>query len=217
MDFATGIINGWKIKHTRRRYMEFTDISNIWKPIPGYDGRYEACLDGRIRRIYKKSGKSRLMTAYEKKSTHGSPKLFVKLVKDGDGSKGKEKQVSQCVYTAFRGSIPHGYVIVHLNGLYKDNHLGNLDALTRKEVGVKYGPRSRSRAVAKIAVDGTVIDVYPSARQAAKHNNMSYQTVLDRCNAAVKRIAPDGYDYAWDSDAVSMRYAMQRIARENGQ
>jgi hypothetical protein len=45
------------------------------------------------------------------------------------------------------------------------------------------------------------IEFYPSARQAAKMNHMSYQTVMDRCNGNVKKeIAPYGYFYVWDED-----------------
>lgn len=43
------------------------------------------------------------------------------------------------------------------------------------------------------------MEVYSSAREAARRNFMSYQTVIDLCNGKVKRgKAPDGFVYEWD-------------------
>ena len=37
------------------------------------------------------------------------------------------------------------------------------------------------------------------ARQAAKENYLSYQTVMDRCNGKIKKpFALDGHTYQWD-------------------
>ena len=41
-------------------------MKESWKDIPGYDGKYQADMEGNIRRIYQ-SGKTRLMTPYHKK------------------------------------------------------------------------------------------------------------------------------------------------------
>ena len=74
------------------------------------------------------------------------------------------------------------------------------------------GAKSRRRPVAKLDAGGEVVEVYPSAREAARRNYMSYQTVIDRCNGKVKgAFAPDGYAYAWDDSEVSIRRALQKI------
>ena len=56
-------------------------MKETWTNIPGYSGKYQADIDGNIRRVYK-SGKTRLMTPYRKKM-RGSQRLVVKLTRDG--------------------------------------------------------------------------------------------------------------------------------------
>ena len=70
--------------------------------------------------------------------------------------------------------------------------------------------------MAKIDSNGEIVDVYTSARQAAKSNFMSYQTVIDRCNGKCKSaFAPDGYAYAWEDSEVSMKHALSKIFSQN--
>lgn len=71
--------------------------------------------------------------------------------------------------------------------------------------------KSRRQPVAKIDCNGEVVEVYSSAREAARKNYMSYQTIIDRCNRKCKStFAPDGYAYAWDDKEISMRYALRK-------
>ena len=55
-------------------------MKESWKDIPGYDGKYQADMEGNIRRVYQ-SGKTRLMTPYHKKMS-GSQRLVVKMTRD---------------------------------------------------------------------------------------------------------------------------------------
>ena len=41
-------------------------MKKTWTNIPGYSGKYQADIEGNIRRVYK-SGKTRQMTPYRKK------------------------------------------------------------------------------------------------------------------------------------------------------
>ena len=69
----------------------------------------------------------------------------------------------------------------------------------------------------KIDGTGEIVEVYSSAREAAKQNFMSYQTVIDRCNGKCKSaFAPDGYAYAWEDKEISMRNAIRKIELANG-
>ena len=52
-------------------------MKESWRDIPGYDGKYQADMNGNVRRIYG-SGKARTMKPYPKKMS-GSPRLVVKL------------------------------------------------------------------------------------------------------------------------------------------
>lgn len=189
-----------------------TKLITDWIDIPGYEGIYQANFFGNIRRIESRDGKPHIMTPYHKKMS-GSQRLVVKLTKNG---KSKECIVMQLIALTFIGKCPPGYVAYHKNGLQTDNCAGNIEYIKRSKLGELTGPTSSSRPVAKINADLEVVEVYASARAAAKANFMSYQTVIDRCNGKVKRsIAPDGFDYVWDESEVSLRHAKERIEKAN--
>ena len=156
-------------------------MKESWRDIPGYDGKYQVDMNGVVRRIYK-SGKTRQMTPYHKKMS-GSQRLVVKLTKDG---KPKEEILMQLVARAFLGLPPPGYVPHHENGCQSDNYIQNIEYISRRELGKKTGKNSRRQPVVKIDETGEIVEVYSSAREAAKQNFMSYQTVIDRCNGKCK-------------------------------
>lgn len=187
-------------------------MKESWRNIPGYDGKYQADMNGNVRRVYK-SGKTRQMTAYHKKTGRGNG-LIVKLTISG---KAKEVALIQIMAKTFLGEAPNGYVPYHKNGCRSDNYIQNIAYISRTELGKKTGNKSRRQPVAKIDSSGQIVDVYSSAREAAKQNYMSYQSVNDRCNGKCKSIfAPDGYAYAWEDKEVSMRKAIRKIELSNG-
>ena len=70
--------------------------------------------------------------------------------------------------------------------------------------------------VLKIDLSLSVIDAYPSARQASLDTNISRSSILLYCNRETKRsvIAPDGYIYAWDDTRrlwATLRRAMKEL------
>lgn len=187
-----------------------TTLITDWVDIPGYDGKYQANFFGDIRRVYAKSKKTKTLTPYHKKMT-GSQRLVVKLTKDG---KSKECIVMQLIARTFIGECPPGCMAYHKNGLQTDNCAGNIAYIKRSELGKLTGPTPHRKPVAKINSDFEIVEVYASARAAAKANFMSYQTVIDRCNGKIKKsTAPDGFDYVWDDSEVSLRRARERIER----
>lgn len=184
---------------------------NEWKPIPGYGGKYEASFFGHIRRMYK-TRPPKILSQYEKKADRpGSRRLFIKLTKDGET--GKDVNVAQIIYITHVGAIPDGFSVIHKNGSFMDNNVNNLKLLSKKELGSRYGVMSKKKSVVKISSDGEEVEIYYSAREAARKNFMSYQTIIDRCNGKVKkRAAPDGFDYAWEDSTISIRKAKERLA-----
>lgn len=178
-----------------------------WKDIQGYNGKYQIDREGRVRRVFA-SGKTRPMTPYHKKMS-GSQRLVVKLTIDG---KSKEVILMQIVAETFLGPAPEGCVPYHKNGCQNDNYVSNIAYISRKELGKKTGASSRRKPVAKIDSNGELVEVYSSARECARKNYMSYQTVIDRCNGKCKSpFAPDGFAYAWEDSEVSMRKAVRKI------
>ncbi len=202
--------------------MKSKDISRTWRPIPGYDGKYEASTEGDVCRMLK-SGKRKMLTSYLKKSKKKGSDYYIVKLTDSEG-KSKEMKTAKVVFETFRGKVPEGYCIYHKDGDPKENRLNNLAALTNSELAKRTGHMSKHKPVTKyeaftnvtdikykrgvcsikIKASGIIlpVDTYRSARVAAKENNMSYQTVIDRCNNKVQKslYAPDGYIYMWDDD-----------------
>lgn len=181
-----------------------------WTDIPGYDGKYQADREGNIQRVFP-SGKTRRMTPYHKKMT-GSQRLVVKLTKNG---KAKEEFLVGIIARTFLGPAPTGYVPYHKNGCQTENHINNIAYISRKELGKLTGAQSKKQSVMKIDENGQTVEIYSSAREAARCNYMSYQTVIDRCNGMCKSaFAPDGYAYAWEDSKKSIRSAINKIKSE---
>ena len=154
------------------------------------------------------------MTPYHKKM-RGSQRLVVKLT--DDNGKAREVILIQIMAKAFLGPVPEGYVPYHKNGCQSDNYIQNIAYISREELGKRTGSKSRRKAVVKIDLLGEIVDVYSSAREAARKNFMSRQTITDRCNGKCKSaFAPDGYAYAWEDSEVSMRHAIKKIEKETG-
>jgi hypothetical protein len=93
-----------------------------WKPIPDYEGVYEASDLGRIRRV---GGK---VLSANPKNQHGH--LAVTMCKDG---KQKYLYVHHLVLAAFVGPRPEGMLGLHGPGGTEDNSISNLRYGTRAE------------------------------------------------------------------------------------
>lgn len=183
-----------------------------WRDIPGYMGKYQVDQEGNVRRVFP-SGKTREMTPYYKKVSSGK-KLIVKLTINGNS---KEETLLSIMAKTFLGKCPDGYVPYHKNGCKNDNYINNIAYISKKKLGKLVGAKAKRRPVAKIDNNGEIVDVYSSARQAARENYMSYQTIIDRCNGKCKSaFAPDGYAYAWEDSEVSMGKAIRKIELSNG-
>lgn len=141
------------------------------------------------------------MSAYRKSGRQFRARLFVKLTKDG---KSKEEPLLQIVAAAWLGPTPAGMVPYHLNGNVTDNRADNradnIGFTDRQTLGRRTGAMADARAIVfMVDRDGKVVEIYRSAREAARANFMSYQTVLDRCHNKVKNpYALNGYTFQFE-------------------
>ena len=173
-----------------------------FRNVPGFNGTVQANYKGDLRKIYKTT--IRTISKYMKRD-----KLVCKINK-------KEYTASRLIYSAFHGPIKEGYSVVHKNGAKSDLYISNLELLSKTQLGNRYGGDSRRMTVVKIDSNGEVVEFYKSARECARQNYMSYQTVIDRCNGLVKSaFAPDGYAYAWEDKEKSMRDAIRKVENES--
>lgn len=114
-------------------------MEEIWKDIPGYEGRYQASTLGRIKSLERKvpgknpyTGKKFMRRAPSRILKPGeyckSGHLSVVLEHHGIG-----RPVHQLIMRTFVGEPPDGMEVLHINGNPKDNRLENLRYGTRTE------------------------------------------------------------------------------------
>ena len=99
-----------------------TQKAEIWKDIPGYEGRYQASNFGRVRSLMFRNlpRTSPLILT----SNYAAPYYCVNLY---NGTKQpKLFRINVLVLLAFKGSPPKGFQAAHLDGNCKNNRLSNL-------------------------------------------------------------------------------------------
>ena len=179
-----------------KAYMPEDVGPNWWRYIPGYGGKYRVNRNGEVQRVFS-SGLVRDMTPYRKQAKRFRNRLFVKLTMDG---KPKEVPVLKIMAETWHNNQNKNLVPYHKNGIVTDNRADNIGFTSRSELGKMTGHMAgRRKCVFKVTENGEEIEVYRSAREAARKNNMSYQTILDRCHNRVKNpFALDGYTYQFE-------------------
>ena len=110
-------------------------MEEIWKPIPGYEGLYEASDQGRVRSVDRyclgKDGRSEF---------HGGKILKPWAARGGYQAVGlringltKRTTVHSLIANTFLGPRPGGLDVMHLDGNRQNNALANLKYGSRKE------------------------------------------------------------------------------------
>lgn len=115
-------------------------MTELWRPVDGYDGLYEVSDAGRVRSLPRAGTRGGVLHG----DVHPGGYPSVKLSKDGHKT---HLTVHTLVISAFRGSRPPGQECRHVNGNPADNRLDNLLWGTSAENSqdmVKHG-RSNSR------------------------------------------------------------------------
>ena len=168
----------------------------FWRDIPGYGGKYQVSRIGEVRRVLK-DGSIKIKIPYKKK-TQRDRRYYVKL---SHKSVAKEITVMAAVCLAFKGAPPAGKVMYHKNGDITDDRLDNIGFISRADLGRIAGTKSgKKKAVVMFNERGEDIEIYPSAREAARENFLSSQTVLDRCHGRIKKpFNLNGYSFRFDT------------------
>lgn len=100
-------------------------MTEKWKPVPGYEGLYEASSLGRIRSFIHRRGDGILQGHIDRYGYR-----CVNLKKDGRQS---TKAVHLLVCSAFHGLKPEGMECGHKNGIKLDNQADNLGYISRSQ------------------------------------------------------------------------------------
>lgn len=112
-------------------------MSEIWKDIPGYEGRYQVSDLGRVRSVDRYV---RLVTVQAGETQRLARGKILRPGRSGPFGhvtvalgKGNSQTVHSLVARAFLGPRPEGHDVAHLDGEGGNNHVGNLAYVTRSE------------------------------------------------------------------------------------
>ena len=113
-------------------------MEEIWRDIPGYEGRYQASTGGRIRSLDRQligknhyTNKPFVRTMRGRVLRPGPSRTGHLSVVLGHGAPGS--QVHQLVALTFIGSCPEGKEVLHNDGNPQNNNIDNLRYGTRTE------------------------------------------------------------------------------------
>lgn len=115
-----------------------------WKDIPGYEGKYQVSDLGNVRTLnYNHTGEVKVLKFLITRTGY----CRVALYKNG---KTRYFLVHRVVWFTFKGPIPKGLQINHLNEIKTDNRLENLEVCTPKH-NTNYGTRGEraGKAISK--------------------------------------------------------------------
>lgn len=175
------------VKERRELYIKELFPDEVWKAVDGSDATFLISNHGRFKRIYK-SGKKFIMPFIRKQNEH----LYVKVKFDGEY---KQQKVAHLVIYHFSRPNKGGLSVRHKNGIKTDCFSGNLEYISKENLGKLTGAYSKSKPVIQLDIDTLEpIDEYRSAREAGRQTFMSYQAVLDNCNGKTK-VAAGSYKF----------------------
>ena len=174
-------------------------IKEVWKPIPNYEGLYEASNFGRIksfgRFIKCRSNSNRFLKGRViKPGKHPRGYLHVILCKEGNL---KKCFIHRLVYESFVEEIPEGMQVNHIDENKENNFVfvnpdgsvnlqkSNLNLMTSRE-NTNWGTANQrrseklSRPVYQYTLDYVLVRVWPSTKECGR-NGFSQSNVSDCC------------------------------------
>ena len=119
-------------------------MQEVWKAIPGYEGRYEVSDQGRVKSYRRGYVSGRILKPGRMPAGHLSVAL----------GRGNSQCVHKLVLLTFVGPPPARHECLHINGIPSDNRLCNLRWGTRSENmrdAYAHGARDREKNRAALA------------------------------------------------------------------
>lgn len=168
-------------------------MSEIWKPVVGYETSYEVSNVGNVRRIGKGRGARQHVLKPRLHPTLGY--FYVNLWKN---NKGKSQNIHALVAECFIGPKPTGarYVVNHKNGIKTDNSVDNLEWVTHKEniihgivvLGHKTGRAFKGQANGYAKITNEVILDIRSMYAAKTHSLKQLAAIYGLAVSSIHRI-----------------------------
>ena len=196
-----------------------TNSKEIWKPIVGYEGRYEISNMGRVksldRYVNNRHFEEKIMNVQKTKDGYS----YVQLSRPGERHTKKIHQLVMENFTDYksRGSDAT-YQIDHINGNKDDNRLENLEIVTHKENMIRAYKNNLMRNYTRKVIcldDGTI---YDSLLEAAYSVGSKRSTDVGRVCKGIS-LHHKGKRFAYYDDYLNgtiPQYFSKRSTREMG-
>jgi hypothetical protein len=108
-------------------------MTELWRPIPGYEGIYDASNLGRLRSYWVPGGRHRLCRESRLLSERFPKSRYKRIVLTSRKGDRRSFLVHILLATTFHGPRPEGAEVRHLDGNSRNNHVDNLAWGTRLE------------------------------------------------------------------------------------
>jgi hypothetical protein len=140
--------------YLKEESVTLTDKLETWRPVVGYEGRYEVSDEGRVRSLnYMRTGRTVVLSTAFKENRYGS----LSLLKDGIQT---SRALHSLVAEAFLGPRPLGQEVNHKDGKKHNNSLSNLEYTTSSAnkkhafaMGLNQGQKGDKSGRSKLKLD----------------------------------------------------------------
>ena len=158
-------------------------MSEEWRDVVGYEGRYQVSSEGRVksleRKVPKWDGERTVKERILKPCVTGSGYLYVNLYA---GGRTRMFYVHRLVCQAFHDNPDNKPQVNHLNEDKTDNRACNLEWCTAEE-NTNFGTRTErsrktlSKPVGQYTRDGELIRIWSSAREAQRQAGFNQSNI----------------------------------------
>lgn len=206
--------------------MYHTSMEEVWKDIPGFEGRYQISTYGRVKSLPRevRSGKGmglhkvkeRILSQVKYTKVYSSSGTehvynYARVTLKKAGAKPVTRQVHRLVAEAF---IPNPNGLSDVNHKDEDglnNKVDNLEWLSHKD-NCNYGTRNErcakssinhpsiSKPILQVSLDGTIIKEFPSVAEAYRQTNI-WPTSINDCANHGRHKTAGGFRWEWANRA----------------
>lgn len=166
-------------------------MDDTWRNIEGYEVEYSVNSNGDI-----------FSHKRNKLVKHWIDKLGYHRVCLSKNNKKKNHLIHRLVWSAFNGAIPKGMQVNHIDENPSNNSLSNLNLLSPKGntnwgTCIERRSKSKQKRIMQLTIDGKVVKIYNSLKEAAEENNIPKGNISSCCTG--KRNSSGGFKWRYAS------------------